>query len=467
MKHQTMLAAAAGLALMMCARPMIGRQDSSGSSLRAEQLRSLNELHENGLLTDDEYRAKLRALRGNGNGAPQGAANAPSYSVAAFIAGNAARRAVEIDDPQFRMRAATLQIPADWRFGGTISRSPGCHGNGAQVQYSTQSPDGMLAVQVYPSFAWRNTGQPSQPRNLSPRLASIRPPQNPCPPLEIESAADFLKHVVLPSLRPWATVTNIEPFGAPGQEVLRQRLEGMRQNAEQQAARYRQMGFPKGQHPDEHMLDGAIAYLHYNLNGQEVEEILQTAVHCMAIWMPGSYVATPSVNVNCNSWPVIVLRAPRGTLMQATRQLVEIKSSIQIDSNWDYQMGELIRQQGQMMNDAMRRNGEILRQESQASQDALTAQHNLDMKQMNDSFASSQARAREQERAMDISAHKTILYALDQNAFIDRRTGTEYDISNQFDHAYLGTDGTVIGSRGPISVTSTVPGIGISEIPMY
>jgi len=467
MTRQNVFIVVIALSLMMCSRPMIGQQGAGASSLRTQQLNSLKELHDNGLLTDEEYQAKLMALRGSGSAGSQGIASEPSYSLAALMAENVAMHSVEIDDPEMGgMRAATLQIPADWRFGGAIVRNGGCHGNGAWVQYSAQSPDGMLAVEVYPSFVWRNTGQVSQPRNISPMIArSFAPPRYPCSPLDMESAAEFLEHVVLPNLRPWAAVTNIGPLGADGQEALRQRLETLRQNSEKQAAQYRQMGWPKGQHPDQHMLDGAMAYIHYSLNGREVEEIVATAVHCAAVWMPGSYVATPSVNVNCNSWPVVVLRAPRGKLAQASTRLMAIKSSIQVDSNWDYRMGQIIQQRGQIINEAIKRQGDALLAAGKAAGDARTAEHNSFMTQQNDKFEQSQGEIRAQEGAMAKQAHDTELYALDERGFIDTKTGTEHDISNRYTNAYLGTDGTVIGSTGPITVTSTVPGISYSPMP--
>jgi hypothetical protein len=244
-------------------------QQQPGGSLD-EKLAALKELRDSGAIPEDEYQAKVSALQA-GSSAP------------APMPENGATRTVQIDDPQLQMRAATLQIPADWRFGGAVVRTGGCHGNGAQVVYSMQSPDGLFAIQVFPSFAWRNTGQPSQPKNLSPRIIAMNPPpRNPCEALDIETPDAFLEHVILPNLRPFARVTNIGPFTESGLEVIRQRLQQLEQNSAQQQDRYRQAGFPAGNHPDQHILSGAIAYVHYNLNGHEVEEIVQTAVHCAA-----------------------------------------------------------------------------------------------------------------------------------------------------------------------------------------
>lgn len=427
-------------------------QQAGGS--QDDKLASLKELRDSGVINEQEYEAKVSALQSE---------SAPS----AALPDNVPMRTVEIDDPQLGMRAATMQIPADWKFGGTVIRAGGCHGNGAQVVYSMHSPDGTMGIEVYPSFIWRNSGQPPQPKNLSPRIAAMNPPpRNPCEALEIDSAEGFLEHVVLPTLRPWAKVTNIGPLMEPGQVVLRQRLQVLEQQAEQQAARARQAGFPKGSHPDQHMLDGGIAYASYNLNGHEVDETLSTAVHCSASWMPGSYVSTPSVNVNCNAWPLVVLRAPRGTLPQNLNRLLAIKATYQMDQTWDYVMGQLIQQMGQQMLAASNAQFQTMMQNSQAMAAARTAQHNAFMQQQAGSFATSQAQFYSHQQAMDESAHSTVLYALDQHGFIDSKTGREYDISNQYNHAYLGTDGTLVGSSGPLSVNSTVPGISYSEIPM-
>ncbi len=428
-------------------------QQQPGGSLD-EKLASLKELRDSGVISDQDYQAKVSALQGGS-----------SANVA--LPENGAMRTVEIGDPQLQMPAATLQIPADWRFGGAVVRTGGCHGNGAQVVYSMQSPDGLFGIQVFPGFVWRNTGQPPQPRNLSPRIIAMNPPpRNPCEALDIETPEAFLEHVILPNLRPFARVTNIGPYTESGQEAIRQRLQFLEQGSEEQAARFRQAGFPAGNHPVQHTLSGAIAYVHYNLNGHEVEEIVQTAVHCASGWVPGNYVATPSVNVNCNSWPLVIMRAPRGTLMQNIQRLVAIKQTYRVDRTWDYVMGELIRQMGQQMLAASNAAFQAMTQNSEMQAQIRTAQHNAFMAQQNNSFVNSQAQNAYQQHVMDESAHNTVLYALDERAFVDRRTGTEYDVTNQVDHLYLGSDGTLVGSRGPLDITSTVPGINFSQVPM-
>src|ERR1017187_3788200 len=55
-------------------------------------------------------------------------------------------RRVEVIDPKYQITAITMAIPADWKFAGTIARPPGCHGNGASLKYTAQSPDGVSAL---------------------------------------------------------------------------------------------------------------------------------------------------------------------------------------------------------------------------------------------------------------------------------------------------------------------------------
>src|SRR5208282_4854647 len=154
------------------------------------QIESLRELRENGMLTEDEYRAKLQALTTGGN------ASADAFA-------NGMTRTVEIYDPALQMRAATLQIPADWKFDGVIDRSRGCHGTGPEAQTRAQSPDGLTAIEVYPGLAWRDT--------TSQSLAQIMA-RGGCPPVDMSTPTEFLQRIVLPHLRPNATLDRVDPL---------------------------------------------------------------------------------------------------------------------------------------------------------------------------------------------------------------------------------------------------------------
>jgi hypothetical protein len=449
------------------------------------QLQTLKDLHDHGLLTDDEYQSKVQALTG-GNGSERmapGRTNDPAGAPAPPLINDAVRTVPIGDpDPQLRMVAGTLQVPADWKFGGFIVRNFGCHGDGAKVQYSAQSPDGLLAVQTYPSFVWDNTGEPPMRTNLQGRILGPWPaPAGGCPPADISSAAEFLERVVVPNLRPYAALVQIGPLPAQGQELLQNRLATLREGAERQAAQFRQMGWIKrANNPDEHMLDGAIAYLRYSINGHEVDEAVRAVVHCARVWVPGNYVSTPSVKIHCNSWQVFAERAPSGMLIQTSPRLLAIESSYRVNPQWDYTMGQIARQQSEQM---MAISNATFQAQQKAAQDFTNTltQKSIDFnaqqqRQFNQhegymalQGAKSDANLAQfygHENAMADAAHRTQVFALDQNAFIDKRTGTEYDLPTANKRAFIGSDGIVYGSTGPANPISTVPGITISEMPM-
>jgi hypothetical protein len=351
-------------------------------------------------------------------------------------------RVVEVDDPGMQMRAGGMLIPADWKFAGTIARTGGCHGNGAQGKWIAQSPDGLTAVAVFPGSAWRNTTSESMARIMS---------QNGCDPVDITKAATFLQQVVLPELRPSAAVDGVEPLGPKDQEMLQQQLKKLQDNSDAMARQSMQMGLRKLFRPDLHSLDGAVVRIHYSINGHDVEETVATVVHCADVWVPGNYVAQPSANRNCNSWPVVVMRAPRGTLDHLRTRLIAMKETYQVDSNWDYQMGQNIQRQGQQMLAASNAAFNASMEASRTAFAAQSARWAANERARQTSVDNSIANDRAQQNARDIEAHQMVLYAGDKQTMVNPETGLQYEISNKYQHSYASPDGKqVIQSNQPI-----------------
>jgi hypothetical protein len=360
------------------------------------------------------------------------------------VSSNEQFRIVEVDDPAMQMRAGGMLIPADWKFAGTIARVGGCHGNGAQGKWIAQSPDGLTAVAVFPGSTWHDTTSESMARIMS---------QNGCDPVDITKAATFLQRVVLPDLRPSATVDRVDPLGPEDQAMLKQQLQKLQDNSDAMARQSMQMGLRKLFRPDLHSLDGAIARIHYSINGQEVDETVATIVHCADVWVPGNYVAQPSANRNCNSWPVVVMRAPRGTLDHMRPQLLAIKQTYQVDSNWDYQMGQNIQRQTQQMLAASNAAFNARMEASRAAFAAQSANWAANERARQTSVDNSIANARAQQNARDIEAHQMVLFAGDKQTMINPETGLQYEISNKYAHSYASPDGRqVIQSNQPIDL---------------
>ena len=353
-----------------------------------------------------------------------------------------ALRVVEVDDPVMKMRAGGMLIPADWKFAGTISRSSDCHGNGAQGKWTAQSADGLTGVAVYPGSAWRDTTSENMARIMS---------QNGCDPVDMTKASQFIEEVVLPMLRPSATLDRMDPLGPKDEEMMKQNLQKMQDNADEQARQSMAMGLRKLFRPNLHTLDGAVARIHYTIDGHEVEETVATIVHCMDVWVPGTYVSQPSANRNCNSWPVVVMRAPKGTLDQVRPKLAAMKESYRVDQAWDYQMGQNIQRQTQQMIAASNASFNATMEASRAAFAAQTANWVANERARQISVDNSIANARAQQAARDVEAHQMVLFAGDKQTMVNPETGLQYEISNKYGHSYVSPDGKqVIQSTQPL-----------------
>jgi hypothetical protein len=64
-------------------------------------------------------------------------------------------RKVEVMDPQYQTTAHTLEVPANWKFGGAIvSQSDACHTTTSQLKYTMVDADGTSAVITMPGAVW-------------------------------------------------------------------------------------------------------------------------------------------------------------------------------------------------------------------------------------------------------------------------------------------------------------------------
>ena len=441
-------------------QPLDSQPTSDNSDSQQQKIDALNDAFKNGLMTRAEYDAKMKQL--NATAALQDALNhglltREEYEAkvraltSAANAGsdgfsNSEMRTVEIFDPGLQMRAGTQQVPADWKFAGIIDRTGGCHSNGAQVKASMQSPDGLTGMQVYPGYVWSEATSQWAARNMA---------QRGCPSVSMTTATELLRQVVLPMLRPHATLDRIDPPKAEGQEDIDRNLQRMQANAEREATQFRSLYA----RPAYHMLSGAVAHIHYSIDGHEVEESVGTRVHCV-----GRFFRNFETH-DCNSTLLYILRAPRGTLEELHPRIMALSQTYRVDQAWDYRMAMIAKQQSDAAIAASNAQFQATQQGAKAFSDTLTANWKASEANRQASVDSSIAASRAGQAARDISAHKTVLFALDQRAYVNSQTGTEYDLSNKYNHAYLGSDGTtVVQSTGPMNLNGVTPGISYSEL---
>lgn len=127
------------------------------------------------------------------------------------------RRVEIVDKRGFEkpMPAMSLLVPADWSFDGQVhyAQKIGDPADLVKLSFRTASPDGRLAIEMFPGWSWAWADDPMmrqamQNQNaMTAQLGGARAELG--PPM---SARDFLTRVAVPRLRPGAKVLGIEPI---------------------------------------------------------------------------------------------------------------------------------------------------------------------------------------------------------------------------------------------------------------
>jgi hypothetical protein len=138
-----------------------------------EKIAALQDMLNSGLLTQQEYDAKVRAL------------SAPAEE--SYSGGPVPTKTAGVFDPTLGgILFKSYVIPADWMFQGAMTQGTGCN-VAAYPFFRASSPDGLTGVKIFPptEYAW----------NDNPRGMANSPPG--CIPREGEiEAADYMNYVI-------------------------------------------------------------------------------------------------------------------------------------------------------------------------------------------------------------------------------------------------------------------------------
>jgi hypothetical protein len=153
--------------------PSHGQQQPQRSAADQEKVEALKDMLNTGLLTQQEYDAKVQALT--------------ALVEAPYSGAPVATKTAGIFDPTLGgLLFTTYTIPADWVFQGGMTQGTGCDVGNAAFFRAT-SPDGLAGVKLFPptEFAWT-----SNPR-------AMPGPQSGCIPRVGEiDAADYMKYLL-------------------------------------------------------------------------------------------------------------------------------------------------------------------------------------------------------------------------------------------------------------------------------
>jgi len=337
---------------------------------------------------------------------------------------------VEITDAQYQMTAYTLDVPAGWKFAGTIARDPGCHSNGAGLKYTMQSPDGLTAMAFLPGMTWTWTSSES--------MRKIMAAQH-CPAIDIESAASFLVNIAVPNLRPNTKIVSVLALRPEGQAALASQLEKSRQQNADMAVRY-------GQKPQKLSLDGARVRVQYMRDGKAVEEQILSVVDCFESQSAAMYAQPAYMRRTCSSRSTVITRAPQGQLdeLLVGPQLQALNKSIQVNHDWSDRLARDQQAAFQKFQAANNQQFQAIMQKGRQDNDRLIANGKAFQDNMRASTDHALANDRAQQNAIDASAHATALHSLDRQEFKNPSTGQTIEASNQYNHQWMSSDGSTL-----------------------
>jgi len=238
------------------------------------------------------------------------------------------KRAQIIDRHGFEkpMPAFSVLIPTDWKFDGEVRYGKGV-GNPedlARLAFRAASPDGRLAIEMFPGWSWTWAEDPMmrqamQSQNaMSARMGGARAEIG--PPM---SARDFLTRVAVPRLRPGAQVLATGPTPDLDQ-MLQAQVQEAQTLAKQAAVQMR--------------LKADQATVRVQLASGKAEEWLTAVVYVRATAVPSMNRATgqmvQSAMYQSSADSLYGLRAPPGELPANEKMFRAVLSTARIDPTW-------------------------------------------------------------------------------------------------------------------------------------
>jgi hypothetical protein len=323
------------------------------------------------------------------------------------------------------MRALSLLVPSDWQFQGNVlfGQRPGCHADLAQVTFRAASPDGRLAVELFPSTHWQWADDPYSVRAMEAasqqaamyglKGCEIMPPMTP---------GDYLRRWVVPRFRPNAQVAAIEPMPEVAQQL--------QEKARRQEADFARLGMRV-----RIRAEVARARLEYSQNGQAVEEWLTAVTFAGAVPGPSFNMATGQMGqtlfYNCGAYLIFGLRALRGELQSREKFFTMVLSTVQVDPVWQGRVGQVIANMQATDAQGARDRSAIISRSNREISDIINRTYE------------------NRQRAQDASAEQFSQYIRGVETYRNPSTGETVDLSNQYGHAWVNGSNEYILSDSP------------------
>lgn len=312
--------------------------------------------------------------------------------------------------------AYDLMIPTTWDFKGAVNVGVavgGCFADWFAVVGDAKSADGSIELQILPQFTWQYVDDPAARQYLQHQnQLAVKVGAKPCPVRAPVRAAEFLQQDILAKHRAGKPVISIEPFPEL-EQIVRHRL-----GLPPDAASGNQYGF---------RLDAARARLAFDdENGKPVEEWL---AGCIVVHtLPGN---GRGASYDWHAVSVLNLRTPKGQLDANDKLFKLIASTIRPEPEWRKWSNGVIANFYQK------------KAEEEAKQSAIIAAFQQQvLETINGVIAN-------QQRGSYNSAVGASQLLRGVQTFRDPATGATFELSNQFDHAWLNGSNQYVMSDDP------------------
>ena len=343
--------------------------------------------------------------------APAAAAAAPGVTAHYFRM----KQVQIIDETQQQPKPAyDLMIPTTWQFKGAVNMGEaqgGCFADLFAVLGDAKSADNTIELQILPQYTWQWVTDPQTQRQLQQEnQQGAKYGIKPCPVRAPVHAADFLRQDLIEKFRKGKPVISIEPFPELNQ-IARNRL-GLPPDG---------TGNPGGVHTE-----AARARLAFDDDkGNPVEEWVSAVIVVRAVQ------SGPGVAYDWHAMMVMVMHTPKGQLDANDKLFKLIAGTIHPEAEWlKYSSGVIA---------TMYRK----KQEEEAKRSAIIAQfqqHVADT--INGVVANSM-------RGANNAAFGADQLVRGVQTFRDPSTGTTFELSNQYDHAWLNGSNDYLMSDDP------------------
>ena len=323
------------------------------------------------------------------------------------------------------MPAMSLLIPTDWSFDGEVrfAQRVGNAEDLARLAFRATSPDGRLAIEMFPGWGWVWADDPMmrqaiQNQNaMSAQLGRARTEMG--PPM---SARDFLTRVAVPRLRPGARVLGTEPIPEVDQALQAQVKQAqtmaaqagvqMRLKADHARARIQ---LPSGKAPAEEWITAVVFTRTTAMPSMNpaTGQMVQTAMH------------------QSSADQLFGLRAPAGELPSHEKLFRTVLSTVRVDPTWQARVSQV---QANMAASNVQGAGDRSRIIAQSAEDTRrTIREGYEARQKSED--------RNSERWGD--AMRGL------QTFRNPSTGEDVKLSNQYPHAWANGSGEYVMSDTP------------------